>query len=509
MLEQQRSCFTDVSLQQFSAAAKVTKSMHDAGRRLVVELKMWCDLVVCALSLLLASSLATRPFWDKDVLLVQHPLVQLILLLMLIGGWHLSLVLSGLYRPVCASSRREAAVSIAQGIALATVFTALWVWTHNIAAGNGRAITLTMVVESATFSATALLSLAALRLAWRDTMQLLHRRGRNVRYVLIAGTNSRATRIADMLLSDPVSGHRVVGFVDDGWHDPDAADAYRSMLVGGLDQLPELLRTLVLDEVIIALPLASTYSTVRGIVSDCAQQGVPTRCEVSLFNPVTLSAPQRTLPLHLVAMNHHTRDLMAVFAKRVLDIAISLLAISLLSPAFVVIGILIKTTSRGPVFFTQERLGLGKRRFTIYKFRTMVSDAETLLATVEHLNQSQGPTFKLAQDPRITLLGSFLRKTSMDELPQLFNVLLGDMSLVGPRPLPLRDYNGFSEDWHRRRFSVKPGITCLWQVMGRSTVGFDRWMRLDMDYIDGWSLWLDIKILLRTIPVVLRGSGAV
>jgi lipopolysaccharide/colanic/teichoic acid biosynthesis glycosyltransferase len=161
------------------------------------------------------------------------------------------------------------------------------------------------------------------------------------------------------------------------------------------------------------------------------------------------------------------------------------------------------------VFFLQERLGLGKRRFTIFKFRTMVSNAETLLATVEHLNQSQGPTFKLVEDPRITLVGSFLRKTSIDELPQLFNVLWGDMSLVGPRPLPLRDYKGFSEDWHRRRFSVKPGITCLWQVMGRSTIGFDRWMRLDMDYIDGWTLWLDIKILLRTIPVVLRGSGAV
>jgi exopolysaccharide biosynthesis polyprenyl glycosylphosphotransferase len=483
--------------------------MHDAGRRLVVELKMWCDLAVCAISLLLASSLITRPFWDKDVLLVQHPFVQLILLLMLIGGWHLSLVLAGLYRSLRNATRRETALSIAQGIALATLFTAAWVWTHNMAAGNGPAITLTMTAESAMFSATALLLLVALRLMWRDLMQSLHRRGRNVRYVLIAGTNRRATRIADMLLSDPVSGHRILGFVDDGWHDPNASETYRSMLVGGLDQLPELLRTLVLDEVIIALPLASTYSRVRSIVSDCAQQGVPTRCEVSLFNPATISAPQRTFPLHLVTMDHHTRDIMAVGAKRALDIAVSLLAIGLLSPAFVVIGILIKATSPGPVFFLQERLGLGKRRFTIFKFRTMVSNAETLLATVEHLNQSQGPTFKLVEDPRITLVGSFLRKTSIDELPQLFNVLWGDMSLVGPRPLPLRDYKGFSEDWHRRRFSVKPGITCLWQVMGRSTIGFDRWMRLDMDYIDGWTLWLDIKILLRTIPVVLRGSGAV
>jgi FlaA1/EpsC-like NDP-sugar epimerase len=307
--------------------------MHDAGRRLVVELKMWCDLAVCAISLLLASSLITRPFWDKDVLLVQHPFVQLILLLMLIGGWHLSLVLAGLYRSLRNATRRETALSIAQGIALATLFTAAWVWTHNMAAGNGPAITLTMTAESAMFSATALLLLVALRLMWRDLMQSLHRRGRNVRYVLIAGTNRRATRIADMLLSDPVSGHRILGFVDDGWHDPNASETYRSMLVGGLDQLPELLRTLVLDEVIIALPLASTYSRVRSIVSDCAQQGVPTRCEVSLFNPATISAPQRTFPLHLVTMDHHTRDIMAVGAKRALDIAVSLLAIGLLSPA--------------------------------------------------------------------------------------------------------------------------------------------------------------------------------
>jgi lipopolysaccharide/colanic/teichoic acid biosynthesis glycosyltransferase len=160
------------------------------------------------------------------------------------------------------------------------------------------------------------------------------------------------------------------------------------------------------------------------------------------------------------------------------------------------------------VFFLQERLGLGKRKFKIYKFRTMVTNAEELIGNLEHLNQSQGPTFKLRNDPRITRLGAFLRKTSLDELPQFINVLLGHMSLVGPRPLPLRDYRGFSEDWHRRRFSVKPGMTCLWQVMGRSSVSFDRWMELDMSYIDTWSIWLDFKILFQTITVVLRGSGA-
>jgi lipopolysaccharide/colanic/teichoic acid biosynthesis glycosyltransferase len=165
-------------------------------------------------------------------------------------------------------------------------------------------------------------------------------------------------------------------------------------------------------------------------------------------------------------------------------------------------------TSAGPVFFVQERVGINKRRFKVLKFRTMVVDAERRQQTLETLNEATGPVFKIRNDPRITPLGKFLRKTSIDELPQLCNVLNGDMSLVGPRPLPVRDYNGFSQDWHRRRFSVRPGITCLWQVNGRSRLPFEKWMELDMEYIDRWSLWLDLKILVKTVPAVLKGSGA-
>ena len=169
---------------------------------------------------------------------------------------------------------------------------------------------------------------------------------------------------------------------------------------------------------------------------------------------------------------------------------------------------IVKATSGGSVFFIQERLGINKRRVRLYKFRTMVSDAEQRLSELEHLNEASGPVFKIKNDPRITRIRKVLRKTSIDELPQLINVLKGDMSFVGPRPLPVRDYNGFDEDWHRRRFSVRPGITCLWQVNGRSGVSFDHWMELDMKYIDEWSLWLDLKILAQTVPAVLKGSGA-
>jgi lipopolysaccharide/colanic/teichoic acid biosynthesis glycosyltransferase len=169
---------------------------------------------------------------------------------------------------------------------------------------------------------------------------------------------------------------------------------------------------------------------------------------------------------------------------------------------------LIKLDSAGPVFFVQERVGFNKRKFRMFKLRTMVANAEQKQAHLEKLNEADGPVFKIKHDPRFTRVGKFLRKSSIDELPQLLNVLKGEMSLVGPRPLPLRDYQGFEEDWLRRRFSVRPGLTCLWQINGRSSVSFKDWMILDMRYIDSWSFWLDLKILLQTIPAVLRGSGA-
>ena len=197
--------------------------------------------------------------------------------------------------------------------------------------------------------------------------------------------------------------------------------------------------------------------------------------------------------------------------KRAFDICFSAVALLVTFPLMGLIAMLIRLTSPGPIFFVQKRLGLNKRMFQIYKFRTMVVDAEQRLKDIEHQNEANGPVFKIKQDPRITMVGAFLRKTSIDELPQLFNVLKGEMSLVGPRPLQVRDYELFEtycQDWQRKRFSVRPGITCLWQIMGRSSTTFEKWMELDLQYIRTWSLWLDLEILAKTVPAVLRGSGA-
>jgi exopolysaccharide biosynthesis polyprenyl glycosylphosphotransferase len=197
------------------------------------------------------------------------------------------------------------------------------------------------------------------------------------------------------------------------------------------------------------------------------------------------------------------------YLKRAFDVIVASLLVLSLSPLFLLLALLIKIFSpKGPVFFVQTRVGYNRRHFKMVKFRTMVPEAERLQQVLEHLNEAHGPVFKIKKDPRITPIGRVLRKTSLDELPKLFNVIKGDMSLVGPRPLPLRDVERFKEAYLKRRFSVKPGITCLWQVNGRSNTTFDTWIAQDLEYIDNWSFGLDLKILCKTIPAVVRGLGA-
>jgi exopolysaccharide biosynthesis polyprenyl glycosylphosphotransferase len=201
------------------------------------------------------------------------------------------------------------------------------------------------------------------------------------------------------------------------------------------------------------------------------------------------------------------RDSLQLAWKRVIDVVGAVVGLVMLSPILIGVAIAIKLDSRGPSIFAQERIGQNRHRFKTYKFRTMIAGAEQAQCNFEHLNEATGPVFKIRADPRVTRLGRWLRRSSIDELPQLFNVLTGDMSLVGPRPLPVRDVERMDIDWHKRRFAVKPGITCLWQVESREA-NFDEWIKADMEYIDRWSLKLDLVILIRTIPAVLSGSGA-
>lgn len=342
-------------------------------------------------------------------------------------------------------------------------------------------------------------------------LRKLRLQGRNLRHLLIVGTNDRAQALAKMIKMQPELGYALRGFVDDNCRDASRTKNPDVDVVARLHDIGTYLKDNVVDEVVIALPVATLYQDACRIVQLCEEQGIvvhfmPGFGFLSLGHATMLFSTIHDEPILTIvppAMSGWQ-----LITKRTMDFVCAAILMMLLSPLLVIIFLLIKLSSPGPVLFSQERIGFNKRKFRLLKFRTMVANAEEIQKTLEHLNELDGPAFKIRNDPRITPIGKFLRRTSLDELPQFYNVLRGDMSLVGPRPLPLRDYAGFSQDWHRRRLSVRPGITCLWQVSGRSATTFDSWMELDMVYISHWSLWLDLKILAATVPAVLKQRGA-
>jgi len=253
------------------------------------------------------------------------------------------------------------------------------------------------------------------------------------------------------------------------------------------------------------------FEQIENVIKACELEGVEVWLVADFFaTQISRTSVDELLGRPLLIFRTTPEASWHSLAKVVLDFFGSLILLVLIgSWLFPLIALAIKLTSRGPVFFKQQRSGQNGRPFMLYKFRTMVTNAEQYQHELEAMNEMRGPVFKLTKDPRITPIGKFLRKYSLDELPQLWNVLRGDMSLVGPRPLPVDEVRRFSDLAHRRRLSVKPGLTCLWQIGGRNhIIDFKDWVRLDLEYIDNWSLWLDIKILLLTIPAVFRGTGA-
>jgi exopolysaccharide biosynthesis polyprenyl glycosylphosphotransferase len=282
-------------------------------------------------------------------------------------------------------------------------------------------------------------------------------------------------------------------------------EGYR--VIGRIQDIPFLVNRLVIDRVIFVVPRLWLHRIEDAILA-CEEVGVSSSISLDLYNLHIARTKQTDFngyPL-LEFETFHAKE-WQLFIKRFIDILISFLTLFLFSPLMLLVATLIKLTSKGPVFFKQVRCGLNGRKFVLYKFRSMVSNAEQLRDELMEHNEMDGPVFKIKRDPRITPLGYFLRKTSIDELPQLFNVLKGDMSIVGPRPPLVSEVENY-KIWQRRRLSLKPGVTCIWQVSGRNKIGFDQWMRMDLEYIDNWSLWLDIRILFKTLFVVLIGYGA-
>ncbi len=341
------------------------------------------------------------------------------------------------------------------------------------------------------------------RLALHLLLARLRGAGRNTRYLLVVGGGADALALTRRLERQAVLGLSVVGLLDD---DP-AAMLPGVPHLGPVDAFEEILRREVVDEVALCLPPAD-HARADAIATIAQEEGKIVRLPLPAGLPGVGRALIEDLDgLPVLSLVRGPDRAAALAVKRVADLAGALLLLVLLAPLILLIALRIRLADGAPVLFSHERVGRHGRRFTLWKFRTMVPDAEERLAEVEALNATRGAAFKAPDDPRVTPTGRFLRRTGLDELPQLWNVVRGEMSLVGPRPAPPREVDGYA-GWHRRRLSVRPGITGLWQVTTRLDEHFDDRAALDLDYIDRWSLWLDLRILIRTIPAVLRQEGS-
>jgi exopolysaccharide biosynthesis polyprenyl glycosylphosphotransferase len=347
------------------------------------------------------------------------------------------------------------------------------------------------------------------RIMLRYFVRWLRTHGRNLSQVVIVGTNSRAIDIAKKIVSVPEVGYHFLGFVDDEWIGLENFRRTGHHLVCDLRGFQDFIRAGLVDEVIFALPIKSFYNQAHRMISICTNQGVSIRIlsrSFSTFDQKSYNSQSDLLgDYSVITVSDETLYGHLSTAKRIIDFILASILFLILLPFFPIVAIAIKLSSPGPIFFIQERIGYGKRIFRLYKFRTMSEHSEEWRTGIEELSEASGPVFKMKEDPRITTIGKYLRKSSIDEWPQLINVIKGDMSIVGPRPLPVRDYKEFNDDWIRRRFSVRPGLTCPWQIKGKKPISSDEW-KLDMEYVDKWTLWLDLKIFFKTIPIVLKGS---
>jgi len=415
----------------------------------------------------------------------------------IVGTWLATGYLLGVYRPRELRERRQAVLDpTRQIVAGALVLAAGLFFVKGFYVS--RLLLLLLVVFD------WMLQVAA-RLAYIEWGPRLRERLGDSYRILMVGTGARAQELAGMIRESRQAGLKLAG-----WVETSSATAQRELdglPVHGLEEVPRLLREQVIDEVLFAVG-REELERLEDLFLRCEEEGVRTRVALEMFpHQASQVFVEHLGAVPLLTFSTTPEDELRLFAKRLLDAVGAALLLVALSPLLLLLGVLVKLSSRGPALYQQERCGLGGRRFALVKFRSMVADAEQRQAELAPLNEADGPVFKMRRDPRVTSVGRWMRRLSLDELPQLWNILKGDMSFVGPRP-PLPQEVERYERWQRRRLRMRPGLTCLWALEGRSELSFARWMELDMAYIDNWSLWLDLKILLKTIPRVLLGRGA-
>jgi exopolysaccharide biosynthesis polyprenyl glycosylphosphotransferase len=443
---------------------------------------------------LIVANVAAMPDGLNSFLSIRVTVRNVLLLSAVATAWPAIFHLCGLYEAKVIRSATEERLRV---IGACSIGSTVGLFLPMLSTGRGLAAVDLFYVSLLTIAGT---------LALRELRRRIVLGRRSRRRVLLVGSGLRAQRMWQSLSSDPAATYELAGLIDSRLH-ASASFGGNCPYLGGLDRLEQLLMHQAVDEVCIGLPIKSHYPQIQEAIRVCERVGVRTKYQADLFER-EVAWPRYDEPGSPTVTLHVVPDDYRLAVKRVLDIVWAIAGVLVLSPVMLAAVIVIKATSPGVAIFAQERYGLNRRRFRMFKFRTMFADAEQQQAALEARNEADGPVFKMADDPRVTPVGRFLRRTSIDELPQLFNVLRGEMSLVGPRPLPLRDVTRFARSSDMRRFSVRPGLTGLWQVSGRSTLTFGDWIKFDLKYIDEWSLALDLLILLRTIPAVLRGRGA-
>jgi exopolysaccharide biosynthesis polyprenyl glycosylphosphotransferase len=410
--------------------------------------------------------------------------------------WIAVLWMHGLYRSRVRWTRRGdvAAVLRAALIQLALTLSLLYVFKLP----DVSRLVLVLVFPSLAVAAIGI------RILVRQVLIFARDQGRNVRYMLVLGANARAKSFADLVESHAELGLVVIGHLK---ADPlDGGVTLDRPLLGMVDDLEEVLHSQIVDEVAICLPF-SMEELIEQAARLCEEEGKVVRMPIAPVERILTAGRLESIDgVGVYSLANGPDRAVGLLIKRLVDIAGATVLMVCLAPVVSLLAIAIKRDSKGPVFFRQERVGLHGRSFMLVKFRSMCLGAEDQLGDLREDNEINGHAFKLNHDPRTTRVGRFLRRASLDELPQLWNVLRGQMSLVGPRP-PLPSEVANYDTWHRRRLSMKPGITGLWQVGARHSPEFDHWVEQDLDYIDRWSLWLDFKIIARTLPAVLTGTG--
>ena len=413
-----------------------------------------------------------------------------------IGMWIFVLWLHGMYRSRARWTRRSDIATVLRALVVLLVATLSLLWIFKLP-------DVSRLLLAVTFPALAVAAIG-IRIVVRQILVLARDHGRNVRYMLVLGAGPRAKAFADL-----VESHAELGLVIIGHLKADASDTGVVLdrpLLGMVDDLEQVLHSQIVDEVAICLPF-SMEEMIEQAALLCEQEGKVVRMPVAPMERLVAIGSLETIDgVGVYSLANGPDRAIGLALKRVIDVVGATAAMVVVSPVLALAAMAIKLDSEGPVLFRQERVGLHGRSFNVLKFRSMCNDAEERLPELQDQNVINGHAFKLEDDPRITRVGRFLRRSSVDELPQLVNVLRGQMSLVGPRP-PLPAEVANYDTWHRRRLSMKPGMTGLWQIRARHSPEFDRWVEQDLEYIDSWSLWLDFKIIARTVPAVLAGTG--